>query len=126
MSIFIDPCYKPAPAAPRAPRPPTLPSPSLPPPGDWCDLAFARDWIGAIMEYLRSQNGQPALTWSVINAVAAEARPQTRSELRDLRKQIWRSLRAAIRAKNVTRWRRTFLALPSPSFRAPSGASRIV
>src|SRR5438105_2505854 len=78
---------------------------------DWCDLASQRDWQGAILVYLRQCWREALPLWSVINQIAAEARPRNRRELRSLKMEILKAMGELVRSRRVLRWHRTKLAI---------------
>ncbi len=96
--IFIDPCYRPAPALPVLP--PVKPV--------QFDPAFPLD--RQIVNFLRDQP-EAVPTWAMVNGVAAALNPPNRSESRELKKQILSRITRLVHLRYIRRVGRNYLAL---------------
>jgi hypothetical protein len=76
----------------------------------WADLADEQRWGEAIIAYLKVNWRGQHLMWRVINAVAAESRPETRSLIRSVTQDVLAAMMDLIRARRVMRYRRRWVA----------------
>jgi len=96
--IFIDPCYRPAPALPVLPPGKLVQS----------DPPFPLD--RKIVNFLRDQP-EAVPTWTMVNSVAAALNPANRSESRELKKQILGRITRLVHLRYIRRVGRRFLAI---------------
>ena len=77
---------------------------------DWPDFACDGQWSEAIIGYMKANWRGQHLMWRVINAVAAESRPETRSLTRSVTQEVLTAMMDLIRARRVMRYRRRWVA----------------
>src|SRR5205823_9585873 len=78
---------------------------------NWRELAYERDWQGAIIGYLREKWREAIPLWTVLNGICAAAKPRDRRETRELKTEILKALGHLSRTRKVLRLRRTKLAI---------------
>jgi hypothetical protein len=106
IGVFIQPnaTWKPNPIPKPTPSPRRWPEPDI----TWADLAAEQRWEQAIIAYLKL-NGK-TLLWRVINCIAAETRPRTRSQTRLAARQALGVMMQLIRQRRIVRHRRRWVA----------------
>jgi hypothetical protein len=72
-----------------------------------------------ILDYFRENDSEPVRVWQVINSVAARKPARSRSERREIKRQLLARVRPLTRAGLLRRIGRSFLALPAQTNDSP-------